>query len=177
MHISRSDSVIDTIPAIHRGHVRRASVCTTRTKPRFCLNIRKLLDILREWFTLSSKNGILSDIRLSAALFKCISYNTPEKLSQTTKRDINQRFSNGFRKIVVCENCLYYASISEFYSAHRYCLECLCDHACCPVCNISYHAINISEWPPSAITPPDPFWCMLEFAQMVEYHQLNNHKV
>jgi len=82
------------------------------------------------------------------ALFKCISDNTTEKLSQNTKGIdyVNQRFSNGFRKIVVCENCLYYGSISEFYNAHRYCLECLCDHACCPVCKIGYHAINISEW-------------------------------
>ena len=81
------------------------------------------------------------------ALFKCISDNTTEKLSQNTKGVdyVNQRYSNGFRKIVVCENCLYYDSISEFYNAHRYCLECLCDHACCPVCKIGYHAINISE--------------------------------
>ena len=86
-------------------------------------------------------------LRLFPALFKCISDNTTENLSQNTKGVdyVNQRYSNGFRKIVVCENCLYYDSISEFYNAHRYCLECLCDHACCPVCKIGYHAINISD--------------------------------
>ena len=51
----------------------------------------------------------------------------------------------GFQKIVVCENCLYYDRISEFYNAHGYCIECLCDHASCPICNIGYHAVNISE--------------------------------
>jgi hypothetical protein len=51
----------------------------------------------------------------------------------------------GFQKIVVCENCLYYDSISEFYNAHGYCIECLCDHAYCPICNIGYYAVNISE--------------------------------
>jgi len=67
-------------------------------------------------------------------------------LNQNTKGIYaNQGFSGGFQKIVVCENCLYYDNISEFYNAHRYCIECLCDHAFCPICKIGYHAVNISE--------------------------------
>ena len=69
-------------------------------------------------------------------------------LSQNTQ-GINcdsEIFSDDFRKIVVCENCLYYDRMSHFYNAHRYCIECLCDHACCPICKIGYHAVNISEW-------------------------------
>jgi hypothetical protein len=57
----------------------------------------------------------------------------------------NSMSQAGFRKIVVCENCLYHGNISEFYDAHKYCIDCLCDHACCPICRIGYHAVNISE--------------------------------
>jgi len=46
-------------------------------------------------------------------------------------------------KIVVCESCLHYDHISEFYNGTRYCLECLSDHASCPVCKSGYHAVNI----------------------------------
>jgi hypothetical protein len=57
---------------------------------------------------------------------------------------LNQGLFDGCQKIIVCENCLHYDSISEFYNAHRFCIECLCDLACCP-CKIGYHAVNISE--------------------------------
>jgi len=49
--------------------------------------------------------------------------------------------SNPCRKFVICENCLHSDSICMFYDAHRYCVECLCDHACCPECSSGYHAI------------------------------------
>ena len=80
------------------------------------------------------------------ALLKCIGNNMTGMLNQNTKGIYaNQGFSGGFQKIVVCENCLYYDNITEFYNAHRYCMECLSDHAFCPVCKIGYHAVNISE--------------------------------
>ena len=80
--------------------------------------------------------------KLSPALLKA-----EETISQGCRTKIQKGIylSDGFQKIVVCENCLYYDSISEFYNAHRYCLECLCDHACCPICKIGYHPANISE--------------------------------
>jgi len=53
--------------------------------------------------------------------------------------------SNPCRKFVICENCLYSDSICMFYDAHRYCVECLCDHACCPQCSSGYHAIMIAD--------------------------------
>lgn len=96
--------------------------------------------------------------RLFPDLLKCIADNTILKLNQNIKGvdHVNQRLSCTFQKIVVCENCLYYDSISEFYSAHRYCIECTCDHACCPICKIGYHAVNISEWA-RTIDPPAGF--------------------
>lgn len=48
-------------------------------------------------------------------------------------------------KLVTCQNCFYSDSICAFYDANRYCVECLCDHACCPECNSGYHAITIVE--------------------------------
>ena len=53
--------------------------------------------------------------------------------------------SNPCRKFVICENCLHSDSICTFYDAHRYCVECLCDHACCPECSSGYHAIMIAD--------------------------------
>ncbi len=48
-------------------------------------------------------------------------------------------------KHVVCENCLHFDSICAFYSAHKFCVECLCDHASCPACREGYHAVTISD--------------------------------
>ena len=53
--------------------------------------------------------------------------------------------SNPCRKFVICESCLHSDSICTFYDAHRYCVECLCDHACCPECSSAYHAIMIAD--------------------------------
>lgn len=53
--------------------------------------------------------------------------------------------SNQRTKFVICENCLYTDSICAFYDANRYCVECLCDHACCPECSSGYHAITIAD--------------------------------
>jgi len=55
----------------------------------------------------------------------------------------SQKLTVPHKKIVVCESCLHYDHISEFYNGTRYCLECLSDHACCPVCKSGYHAVNI----------------------------------
>ena len=52
---------------------------------------------------------------------------------------------NSYTKYVVCEDCLYSDSMCAFYNAHRYCTECLSDHASCPECNSAYHAITISD--------------------------------
>lgn len=49
------------------------------------------------------------------------------------------------QKILVCENCLYYDSISEFKAAHRFCIDCLCDHFSCPICKSSYHAVQMLD--------------------------------
>jgi len=49
------------------------------------------------------------------------------------------------QKILVCENCLYYDSISEFKAARRFCTDCLCDHFSCPICKSSYHAVQMSD--------------------------------
>jgi hypothetical protein len=53
--------------------------------------------------------------------------------------------SNQPTKFVICENCLHTDSICAFYDANRYCVECLCDHACCPECSSGYHAITIAD--------------------------------
>lgn len=55
-------------------------------------------------------------------------------------------------KLVTCQNCFYADSICAFYDANRYCVECLCDHACCPECNSGYHAIRIRL----NLKPPSP---------------------
>ncbi len=58
---------------------------------------------------------------------------------------VDRLVSNPCKKFVICENCLYSGSICTFYDAHRYCVECLCDHACCPECSSGYHAIMIAD--------------------------------
>jgi hypothetical protein len=75
------------------------------------------------------------------------SENTTIKLNilfETTE-SVDRLDSNPCRKFVICENCLHSDSICTFYDAHRYCVECLCDHACCPECSSGYHAIMISD--------------------------------
>lgn len=75
------------------------------------------------------------------------SENTTIKLNilfETTEI-VDRLDSNPCRKFVICENCLHSDSICTFYDAHRYCVECLCDHACCPACSSGYHAIMIAD--------------------------------
>jgi hypothetical protein len=75
------------------------------------------------------------------------SENTTIKLNILFGRSeiVDRLDSNPCRKFVICENCLHSDSICTFYDAHRYCVECLCDHACCPECSSGYHAIMIAD--------------------------------
>jgi len=52
--------------------------------------------------------------------------------------------SDEFRKFVTCKNCLYSDTLGIIYDANDYCIEYLCDHAPCPECGSSYHAISNS---------------------------------
>ena len=115
---------------------------------------RNLLNNINQWYLECNKS--VSNYRKHCDIFgyrgspsDCSPLylkSTGDDTTGMTKQDTKGVYvSDGFQKIVVCENCLYYYSISEFYNAHGYCIECLCDHASCPICNIGYHAVNISE--------------------------------
>jgi hypothetical protein len=51
-------------------------------------------------------------------------------------------------KLATCQNCFYSDSICAFSDANKYCIQCLCDHACCLECNSGYHVITMVEYNP-----------------------------
>ena len=56
---------------------------------------------------------------------------------------MHRLYSDQFWKLVTCEDYLYSDTLGIFYDANKYCVECLCDHASCPMCGSGYHAIMI----------------------------------